>query len=131
MVLKNNKTTKQKLTIYKQRGMLFPQKTFFDQLNEYNVSSKFYYQDCPWELFMESMARNVDQMFQLEQFFADASTGSLPQFSFINPRLGFNLTSGEGQNDNHPDHDLALGEELIGQIFNAVRQSPQWNETLC
>ncbi len=111
-------------------GMLYPQPTFFDQLASHNVSAKFYYQDSPWELFMEALARRVDQMHQLDQFFADAANGALPSFSFINPRLGFNLTSHESQNDNHPDHDLAFGEELIGKVFNALRASPLWNNTL-
>ena len=41
-----------------------------------------------------------------------------------------NVSTGEGSNDQHPDHDVALGEALIKDVYEAVRASPQWNETL-
>lgn len=36
----------------------------------------------------------------------------------------------EGSNDHHPDHDLALGEAFYKDIYEALRNSPQWNETV-
>ncbi|KAI8841339.1 phosphoesterase family-domain-containing protein [Chytridium lagenaria] len=33
-------------------------------------------------------------------------------------------------NDNHPPHNVARGELLVKNIYEALRQSPQWNETL-
>eukprot|EP00750_Incisomonas_marina_P028233 INCI6549.2.p1 GENE.INCI6549.2~~INCI6549.2.p1 ORF type:complete len:368 (-),score=37.68 INCI6549.2:982-2085(-) len=63
-------------------------------------------------------------------FFSDAATGNLPAFAWINPRSGVNVTTGEGSNDQHPDHDVALGEQLMKDIYEALRASPQWNETL-
>lgn len=41
-----------------------------------------------------------------------------------------NSTTGLGANDQHPDHDVALGEALYKDIYEALRNSPQWNETL-
>ena len=41
-----------------------------------------------------------------------------------------NVTTGQGSNDQHPDHDVALGEALIKDVYESLRASPQWNETL-
>ena len=59
-----------------------------------------------------------------------SNTGTLPTFSWINPRLFINITSGEGSNDQHPDHDVRLGESLIKRVYEALRSGPKWNETL-
>jgi|JI10StandDraft_1071094.scaffolds.fasta_scaffold436182_4 phospholipase C len=29
----------------------------------------------------------------------------------------------------HPSHDVRLSDNFLGQIYNAVRSSPQYNET--
>lgn len=36
----------------------------------------------------------------------------------------------QGSNDHHPDHDISLGEQYYKDIYEALRASPQWNETL-
>merc|ERR1712048_812307 len=66
----------------------------------------------------------------MESFFGDARTGELPAYSFINPRLGANLTTHLGSNDQHPDHDVRAGEVFLKDIYEALRASPTWNETL-
>jgi Phosphoesterase family len=33
-------------------------------------------------------------------------------------------------NDQHPPHDVQAGEQLIAEVYNAVRNSPAWNDTL-
>ena len=44
--------------------------------------------------------------------------------SWINPRLFINVTTGEGSNDQHPDHDVRLGEALMKQVYEALRAGP-------
>ena len=111
-------------------GLLYPQKTIFDQLSEAGAEWRLYYQDTPWETFMETLAHHPESLRQLDEFFIDAAEGKLPSFSYINPRGGINVTTGHGSNDMHPDHDVALGEALYKQVYEALRASPQWNETL-
>eukprot|EP00759_Apiculatamorpha_spiralis_P047080 PhF_6_TR42989/c0_g2_i2/m.65567 len=98
-------------------GKLFPQQTFLDQVAEGGGTWKNYYNDTPWEGFMESIAYNPDNVVHLDQFFEDAATGNLPTVAWINPRLGVNLSLGLGSNDQHPDHDIALGEAYIKDIY--------------
>ena len=52
-------------------------------------------------------ARRYDELYHR------AATGTLPNFAFILPRQGTNKTTGEGPNDDHPCHDIALGEKLL------------------
>lgn len=66
----------------------------------------------------------------MDQFYRDAASGTLPNFSWINPRSGINVTSGIGSNDQHPDHDVNAGEQYYKDIYEALRASPLWNVTL-
>jgi phospholipase C len=111
-------------------GALFPQKTFFEQLAERGLPWRNYYRDTPWELFLRGVATAPASLRPLEQFFADAAAGALPAFAWINPRSGIDVATGEGSDDQHPDHDVALGEKLIKDVYEALRAGPAWNETL-
>eukprot|EP01061_Rhynchopus_euleeides_P010090 TRINITY_DN1943_c0_g1_i3.p1 TRINITY_DN1943_c0_g1~~TRINITY_DN1943_c0_g1_i3.p1 ORF type:complete len:690 (+),score=278.92 TRINITY_DN1943_c0_g1_i3:63-2072(+) len=111
-------------------GTLFPQKTIMDQVAAANLTWRNYYNDTPWEMFMETIAHHPENTLSLDNFFRDAAEGTLPNYAWINPRSGINVTSGIGSNDQHPDHDMAAGEALYKDIYEALRASPQWNETL-
>jgi len=111
-------------------GNLYPQKTIFDQVSAANLTWRNYYNDTPWELFLETIATHPENLVNMEQFYEDAKTGNLPAFSWINPRAGTNETLKQGSNDQHPDHDVALGERYYKDIYEALRSSPAWNETL-
>jgi phospholipase C len=53
-----------------------------------------------------------------------AANGSLPSYVFLEPSWG---SSGNSQ---HPNYDVALGEQLIHDVYYALRNGPAWNETL-
>jgi len=110
----------------------FPQKTIYDSVEEAGLTWRNYFSDVPWEFFFETILKpeHWGNIKDLNHFYADAAAGTLPHFAWINPRAAANLTTGEGSNDQHPDHDVALGEKLIKDIYEAIRASPQWNETL-
>ena len=111
-------------------GVLFPMRTIFDQLSEVGRTWKNYVNDTPWELFVETIAHNPENVVSMDAFYRDAREGTLPDFSFINPRIGLNMTTGLGSNDQHPDHDVSLGERFYKDIYEAVRAGPAWNDTL-
>jgi phospholipase C len=56
------------------------------------------------------------------EFLADAASGHLPAYAFIEPRY-FGLP-GAPANDCHPPHDMRFGEQLVAQVYNAVMQGP-------
>ncbi len=56
------------------------------------------------------------------QFFKDAAAGKLPSVVYIDPAFG--------TNDDHPPVHPILGQELIGAVYTALANSPQWNNCL-
>lgn len=60
-------------------------------------------------------------------FARDAQAQRLPTYSFIMPRMIANATS--FSNDQHPDHSIALGEQLIKDIYESLRNSPSWESS--
>jgi phospholipase C len=61
----------------------------------------------------------------LDAFYELCRNGELPSYAFLEPQFG-----GEGQNDQHPDQDIRPGEALIAQVYNAIKSSPAFNDTL-
>jgi phospholipase C len=57
-------------------------------------------------------------------FQAAAAAGTLPAYTFLEPSWE---ASGNSQ---HPNYNVALGEQLIHDVYCALRGSPAWNQTL-
>ncbi|HEY0340121.1 MAG TPA: alkaline phosphatase family protein, partial [Steroidobacteraceae bacterium] len=57
-------------------------------------------------------------------FQAAAAAGTLPPYTFLEP--SWEATG----NSQHPNYDVALGEQLIHDVYSALRSGPGWNETL-
>lgn len=54
--------------------------------------------------------------------------GKLPNYVVIEPRY-FKVMSAPA-NDDHPKNDVVEGQNLVKEIYEALRASPQWNEIL-
>jgi phospholipase C len=57
-------------------------------------------------------------------FTAAAAAGTLPPFTFLEPSWS---SSGNSQ---HPNYNVALGEQLIHDVYQALRSGPGWAQTL-
>src|ERR1700733_13612661 len=57
-------------------------------------------------------------------FRAAAAAGTLPDFTFLEPSWP---STGNSQ---HPNYDVALGEQLIHDVYEALRSGPGWPQTL-
>src|SRR5262249_22992867 len=53
-----------------------------------------------------------------------AANGTLPPFTFLEPSWGAT------DNSQHPNYNVAAGEQLIHDVYYALRNGPKWNETL-
>jgi phospholipase C len=53
-----------------------------------------------------------------------AASGSLPSYTFLEPAWA---STGNSQ---HPNYDVALGEQLIHDVYYALRSGPAWATTL-
>ena len=101
--------------------------TIFNKLNEANKSWGIYFHDFPQTLTLTSLWPHLDHFHSFEDFKKDAANGSLPSYSFIEPRY---FPDVKLPNDQHPPHNVGMGEELIADVYNAVRSAPTWGETL-
>ncbi|KAI4343599.1 hypothetical protein L6164_010933 [Bauhinia variegata] len=117
--------------VKKQLAKGYPQKTIFDSLNENGMDFGIYFQNIPTTLFYRNL-RRLKYIFKFHQFDLkfkkDARNGKLPPLTVIEPRY-FDLI-GFPANDDHPSHDVANGQMLVKEVYEALRASPQWNETL-
>ena len=64
----------------------------------------------------------------MNKLFEDIADGALPDLSWSEPAY-FNSDHDYKATDQHPDHDISLGENLIKDIYEPLRASPLWNET--
>jgi phospholipase C len=100
--------------------------TIWDRLDAKNISSTYYFHDVPFTALYGT--RYVGRSKLFADFLTDAAAGTLPSFCMVDPSFG-----GEAQgtsNDDHPHADVRNGQVLLGQIYDALRTSPNWSKTL-
>lgn len=96
--------------------------SIFEACDDAGITHKNYYHDIAW---CSGAYFKLGGLAKIESFFEDAAAGELPQVVYIDPHF-----FGNGANDDHPDHDVAMGQALIASVYAALAQSPQWNELL-
>jgi phospholipase C len=100
--------------------------TIWDRLDAKGITSTYYFHDVPFTALYG--ARYVGRSKLFNEFLSDAAAGALPSFCMVDPSFG-----GEEQgisNDDHPHADVRNGQLLLGQIYEALRTSPNWSSTL-
>ena len=60
-------------------------------------------------------------------FKARAAAGTLPAYSFLEPIWS---EHDDSSNDQHPNHDVAKGEQFMLDVYRALRAGPNWTKTL-
>lgn len=109
-------------------GLLPPAGTIFNTFDRFNISWTDYLSPGAFptgatpELYTISDNLTVaNNHASLDDFFADAAAGTLPQFSFFEQ-------NGQTQSQ-EPPQNIAVGEGLFAQVVNAIGASPLWNKT--
>jgi phospholipase C len=103
----------------------------FESLEESGFTFGIYYQSFPNCLFYRNMRKlkYVDNFHQYHlSFKRHCKEGKLPNYVVIEPRY-FKILSAPA-NDDHPKNDVVEGQNLVKEIYEALRASPQWNEIL-
>ncbi|KAK9124475.1 hypothetical protein Sjap_014077 [Stephania japonica] len=107
----------------------FPQKTIFDSIEESGLSFGIYYQNIPATLFFSSL-RKLKHLVKFHsyalKFKLHAMMGKLPNYVVIEQRY-FDVKLFPA-NDDHPSHDVALGQKFVKEVYETLRASPQWKE---
>ena len=106
--------------------------TVFNRLSDANQEWRIYFHDMPQTM---TLAKIWGDMFtshflDFADFVQAAAAGTLPAYSFIEPRYFADLFGSTIPNDEHPPHNVAYGEQLIAAVYNAVRGGPGWKQTL-
>jgi phospholipase C len=66
--------------------------------------------------------------FAFSDFLKDAQNGTLPQVSWVDPKVG-TADGTVGNNDDHPPGDVQIGSQFLNQVYRAITTSPQWAHT--
>lgn len=109
----------------------FPQRTHFDQLSDAGFSWNIYYSDNQWmapcfaNLRTPAAQKNI---LPIEQFEANLAAGNLASYTLIEPRMS---ASANGScNWQHPECAISEGEKLYKWLYELLRASPVWNDTV-
>ncbi|KAL9458580.1 hypothetical protein AB3S75_007446 [Citrus x aurantiifolia] len=109
----------------------YPQRTIFENLDDAGISFGIYYQNIPATLFYRNL-RKIKYWGKFHpygtSFKKDARDGKLPGYVVVEQR--YTDTKSEPGNDDHPSHDVYQGQMFVKEVYETLRASPQWNETL-
>ena len=99
--------------------------TIWDRLSAAGVPATYYFNDLPFLALWGEKYIPISRSF--ETFLAQAASGTLPSFSYIDP---FFLGEDQGgSNDDHPHADIHRGQAFVSLIANAIANSPLWSKT--
>lgn len=112
----------------------YDQDTIYDRLNTANKSWRIYHQGIPQSIVMSHMwlkfglSLFTDSYASMSQFYSDVEGDAkkFPEYVFIEPDY-----FEPNENDQHPPSDIAAGDKLIADVYNALRDNEElWKSTL-
>ena len=99
--------------------------TIWDRLADKGLSASYFFSDTPFLVNWGPRYARISK--PVEAFFAQAATGTLPAFSYVDPF--FIGDKQGGSNDDHPHADIHRGQAFLSRVAQAVMSSPQWERT--
>ena len=117
-------------------GFTYPHGSIFDALNNDGVSYRLYHDtngplsgDVPQVASLKHI--RLTQMHSVKNLAKDLAGDYPYQYTFIEPNYG-NIVNGsyEGGSSQHPMDGVTGGEALIKTVYEAIRNSPLWYESL-
>jgi phospholipase C len=111
-------------------GFEFPNGTIFDRLGDNWLV--FHGDPFPCVYSFSGMGEHWrNGRFQPQEKFTDivSALGFSARYIFIEPHYGRVYGDYVGGTSQHPVDDVTRGEQLIKDVYQAIRQSPHWNES--
>lgn len=117
----------------------FPQETIYQRFEKKGLHWNMYYEGhggLNWAIFMSYLRTPEAQpsLMTMDKFYAAAKDGTLPAYTFIEPRITPNKSyTGPSYglpNHQHPDASVREGERLMKDVYEALRNGPLWEKTL-
>ena len=105
----------------------FTSPSIFGLLSQHEIGWAIYGYDAPpltKSNFPDIQSAPASNFGEFAAFQAAAAAGTLPAFAFLEPSWN------SAGNSQHPNYDVALGEQLIHDVYEAVRNGPGWAQTL-
>jgi phospholipase C len=103
----------------------------FQRMTEHDVDWRCYFDESqvvPFEAINLGGAHHrgmwKSHSTHMPDFYNDAANGTLPRYSWVEPCMMFGDLA-----DYHPPTDIRAAEAFLARVYNAVRTSPQWEET--
>lgn len=110
--------------------------TLYERLNDEGVSSRVYSHDGNTLAFMfkSLFKKGGKYLGTYGDFKSDLNGNRLPKYCFIEPRFNDWYDAGNHRyyiaNDQHPDNNVAEGELIIHELYQAIRKSKYWEKCL-
>ena len=103
--------------------------TIFERLHAMDPINgwRIYFHDIPHASTLTNLWGLRGHLQRFAKFKEAAASGNLPAYAFIEPDY---LPYLGRQNDAHPPTSAAMGEVLLADVYNALRQGPTWTSTL-
>jgi len=115
-------------------GYTFSAGTVYKRLEAANKTWRIYHDGLPQAAGIDSLRLEYIDVFtknfrDMNYFESDLKKPSLPEYLFIEPRYdtGHQFLKG---NSMHPLNDVREGEELVKRVYEAIRASHFWADTL-
>ena len=107
-------------------------KTIFEVINDKDNDANFSIYTDGASILMANiyLAHYQNNFFDFSQFEDDCKKNLLPEYTFIEPSYDDDPDNGTFARSQHPDFAVDAGELLIGQVYNALVQNPEWKDTL-
>jgi phospholipase C len=105
----------------------FTSPSIFGLLSQHEIGWAIYGYEAPpltKSNFPDIQSAPASNFGEFAAFQAAAAAGTLPAFAFLEPSWN------SAGNSQHPNYDVALGEQLIHDVYEAVRNGPGWAQTL-
>ncbi len=102
-----------------------PGGVIYEQFNKHGITWKDYYSTVPTlGVFLPLLGDPALKagLAHIDQFYADAAAGTLPQFSLVEPDY-------EKSSEENPQ-DVQFGDQFVSQVVNALMSSPNWPKTM-
>jgi phospholipase C len=105
----------------------FTQPTVFNLLDAAGITWRIYYSQIPFaDEFSYVRDHAPGNVVPIDQYYADAAAGTLPQVSFIDPIF---VSQADTETDEHPCSNIQVGEQFVANVTDALFASPDWSST--
>lgn len=114
-------------------GFNFKSGTIYERLEQAGKQWRIYHDGLPQtagitNLRSEFLSPTTRKFQDMDDFFEDVKNGQLADYSFIEPR--YDTVNFSGGNAMHPLNDIRKGEALVKKVYESLRNSPHWPDTM-